>query len=197
MTYQADRPFTFYFVRHGVTEPNFKGLRCGGDLDIPMMDIGCDQAYLLAKQLQRMNLGINTIVTGSLIRTRQTASIISGVLDNLPVEVEPLINERQLGVWNNQSIEATEELLRNRVTPPGGESEEAFAQRISIALEKLRPKLDRKALLVSSKGVGRILNSLLGGVDRMTVGNGEVVEFAVAPNASGLATVRVNRPHQL
>ena len=197
MTYQADRPFTFYFVRHGVTEPNFKGLRCGGDLDIPMMDIGCDQAYLLAKQLRQMNLGISTIITGSLIRTRQTASIISGVLGNLPVEVEPLINERQLGVWNNQPIEGTEELLRNRVTPPGGESEEVFTQRVSGALEKLRPKLDRKALLVSSKGVGRILNTLLGGVDRMTVGNGEVVEFAVAPNASGLATVRVNRPHQL
>ena len=197
MTYQADRPFTFYFVRHGVTELNFKGLRCGGDLDVPLMDIGCDQAYLLAKQLKSMNLGISTIVTGSLIRTRQTASIISGVLGNLSVEVEPLINERQLGVWNNQSIEATEELLRNRVTPPGGESEEAFSQRINIALEKLRPKLDRKALLVSSKGVGRILNTLLGGADRITVGNGEVVEYAVAPNASGLATVRVNRPHQL
>jgi len=197
MTYQADRPFTFYFVRHGVTEPNFKGLRCGGDLDIPLMDIGCDQAYLLAKQIQRMDLGISVIITGSLIRTRQTASIISGVMGNLPVEVNPLLNERLLGVWNNQSIEATEELLRNRVTPPGGESEETFAQRINGALEGLRPRFDRKILLVSSKGVGRILNGLLGGEGRMTVGNGEVVEFAVAPNASGLATVRVTRPHQL
>jgi len=197
MTYQADRPFTFYFVRHGVTEPNFKGLRCGGDLDIPLMDIGCDQAYLLAKQIQRMDLGIGVIITGSLIRTRQTASIISGVMHNVPVEIEPLFNERQLGVWNNQSIEATEELLRNRVTPPGGESEETFAQRINTALEQIRPKLDRKALLVSSKGVGRILNGLLGGEGRMNIGNGEVVEFAVAPNASGLATVRVAKPHQL
>src|SRR5206468_7239950 len=41
MTYQADRPFTLYFVRHGITEPNFRGFRCGGDLDLPMMDIGC------------------------------------------------------------------------------------------------------------------------------------------------------------
>jgi probable phosphoglycerate mutase len=52
MTYQADRPFTLYFVRHGVTEPNFRGYRCGGDLDLPLMDIGCDQAYLLAKQIE-------------------------------------------------------------------------------------------------------------------------------------------------
>ena len=53
MTYQADRPFTIYFVRHGITEPNFRGFRCGGDLDLPMMDIGCDQAYLLAKQIEQ------------------------------------------------------------------------------------------------------------------------------------------------
>jgi probable phosphoglycerate mutase len=197
MTYQADRPFTFYFVRHGVTEPNFKGLRCGGDLDIPLMDIGCDQAYLLAKQLSRMGLKIGLILTGSLTRTRQTASIISGVLGNVPVEIEPMLNERQLGVWNNQSIEATEELLRNRVTPPGGESEDAFARRVCDALEKIRPQLERGVLMVSSKGVGRILNGLLGGEGRMSVGNCEVVEFAVAPNASGLATVRVARPHQL
>ena len=80
MSYQADRPFTLYFVRHGITEPNFRGFRCGGDFDLPMMDIGCDQAYLLAKQIEKMNLHIGVIVAGSLLRTRQTASIVSGVL---------------------------------------------------------------------------------------------------------------------
>ena len=30
MPYRADRSFTFYFVRHGITAPNFSGLRCGG-----------------------------------------------------------------------------------------------------------------------------------------------------------------------
>ena len=121
MTYLPDRPFTMYFVRHGVTEPNFRGLRCGGDLDIPLMDIGCDQAYLLAKQIEKMNLGIGVIVAGSLIRTRQTASIISAVLGNVPVEVEPLVNERRLGQWNNRPIAETEAQLAARVTPPGGE----------------------------------------------------------------------------
>ena len=74
MTYESDRPFTIYFVRHGITEPNFRGFRCGGDLDLPMMDIGCDQAYLLAKQIEKMHLRIGVIIAGSLIRTRQTAA---------------------------------------------------------------------------------------------------------------------------
>ena len=196
MSYQPDRPFTLYFVRHGVTEPNFRGFRCGGDLDIPLMDIGCDQAYLLAKQIEKMNLRIGVIVTGSLIRTRQTASIISGVVGNVPIEVEALFNERRLGQWNNRPIAETEELLKAKVTPPGGESEDEFAKRIATALDHLRPMLDRRPLLVSSKGVGRVLNGLLGGQDRMQVGNGEIVEFSVAREPAGMV-LKVARPHQI
>jgi broad specificity phosphatase PhoE len=196
MTHLPDTPFTMYFVRHGTTEPNFRGLRCGGDLDLPLMDIGCDQAYLLAKQIEKMELGIGVIVAGSLIRTRQTASIISGVLGNTPVEVEPLLNERRLGQWNNRPIAETEAQLAARVTPPGGESEDEFAARVALALEALRPHLDRRPLIVSSKGVGRVMNMLLGGEGRMQVGNGEIVEFAVAGGA-GQSTLRVGRPSQV
>ena len=195
MSYQADRPFTLYFVRHGITEPNFRGFRCGGDLDLPMMDIGCDQAYLLAKQIERMHLRIGVIIAGSLIRTRQTASIISGVLGTVPIEVEPLLNERKLGQWNNRPIAETEDMLKRGVTPPGGESEEQFTARVALALEHLGPHLERHPLLVSSKGVGRVLNNLLGGTDRMAIGNGEIVEFAVATN-SGEASLRVSRSYQ-
>ena len=195
MTYQAERPFTLYFVRHGVTEPNFRGYRCGGDLDLPLMDIGCDQAYLLAKQIEKMNLRIGVIITGSLIRTRQTASIISGVLGNVPIEIEPLFNERRLGQWNNRPIAETEELLAAKVTPPGGEAEDDFQRRVSAGLDNLRPHLARRPLLVSSKGVGRVLNGLLGGEGRMQIGNGEIVEFAVARD-HGAQVLRVARPHQ-
>jgi probable phosphoglycerate mutase len=191
----TDRPFTLFFVRHGITEPNFRGFRCGGDLDLPMMDIGCDQAYLLAKQIEKMNLRIGVIIAGSLIRTRQTASIISGVLGTVPVEVEPLLNERRLGQWNKRPIADNEEMLKQGVTPPGGESEEQFKARVALAFEHLRPYLERRPLLVSSKGVGRMLNAILGGTDRMAVANGEIVEFAVAPNA-GEPSLRVTRSYQ-
>jgi probable phosphoglycerate mutase len=194
MTYLADRPFTLYFVRHGITEPNFRGFRCGGDLDLPMMDIGCDQAYLLAKQIEKMHLPIGVIIAGSLIRTRQTASIISGVLGTVPIEVEPLLNERRLGQWNNRPVADTEDMLKRGVTPPGGESEEQFTARVALAFEHLRPHLDRRPLLVSSKGVARILNGIFGGTERMAVANGEIVEFAVAPNA-GEPSLRVTRSY--
>ena len=81
--------------------------------------------------------------------------------------------------------------------PPGGESEDQFRARIALALDNLRPHLERRPLLVSSKGVGRVLNGLLGGQGRMNVGNGEIVEFAVSRTASAAAPqLRVTRPHQ-
>jgi probable phosphoglycerate mutase len=195
--YQADRPFTLYFVRHGITEPNFRGFRCGGDLDLPMMDIGCDQAYLLAKQIERMNLRVGVIIAGSLIRTRQTASIISSVLGMVPVEIDPLLNERRLGQWNNRPISETEDMLSKNVTPPGGESEEQFTARIEMALANLKPHLDRRPLIVSSKGVGRVVNNLLGGHERMQVGNGEVVEFSVSKSGAAQPQLRVSRLQQV
>ena len=193
MNQQSDRPFTLFFVRHGVTEPNFRGYRCGGDLDIPLMDIGCDQAYLLAKQMDKMNLRIGVIVTGTLVRTRQTASILSGVLGNVPIEIDPLFNERRLGQWNNRPIAETEEQLAAGMTPPGGESEADFRARIDKAMGNLQPMLERRPLVVSSKGVGRVLNVLLGGQGRMQVGNGEIVEFVVSRHA-GESVARVSRP---
>ena len=57
------------------------------------------------------------------------------------------------------------------------------------------PARARRPLLVSSKGVGRVLNGLLGGQGRMQVGNGEIVEFSVAPG-TGASALRVSRPAQ-
>jgi len=189
-------PFTFYFVRHGITEQNFKGLRCGGDVDVPLMDMGCDQAFLLAKQILHMDLGIGTIVASSLIRTRQTALIISGVMGGLPVEVEPLFNERRLGEWNNRPIEETEDLIRKKVPPPGGETEEQFTERIGRAVDRVLPLLPRRPLIVSSKGVGRILNTILGSEERLLVANGEVVEFTGVAESDGTVSLQIRRPHQ-
>ena len=197
MTFKIDRPFTFYFVRHGVTDLNFKGLRCGGDMDIPLKDLGCDQAYLLGKQIEQLELGIERIVASDLIRTRQTALIMSGVLGGIPIETEPMLNERHLGEWNGKPIAENEKLLAQGVTPPGGESEGQFTERIERALEKLRAQFARRTMVVRSRGVGRIVNTVMGGEGRLAVANGEVVEFSGVPADGGGFRLRVHRPHQV
>jgi probable phosphoglycerate mutase len=197
MTFTIDRAFTFFFVRHGVTDLNFRGLRCGGDMDIPLKDLGCDQAYLLGKQIEQLDLGIERIVASDLIRTRQTALIMSGVLRGVPIETEALLNERHLGEWNGKPIADNEGMLKKGVTPPGGESEEQFTDRITRALGNLRTHFDRKILVVSSRGVGRIVNTVMGGEGRLAVANGEVVEFSGVPAGPGAFKLRVHRPHQV
>jgi len=197
MSFSIDRPFRFHFVRHGVTDLNFRGLRCGGDIDIPLTDLGCDQAYLLGKQIDKLGIGVEQIVASNLIRTRQTALIMSGVLGGVPLETEALLNERHLGEWNSRPIAENEDLLKQGVTPPGGESEEAFAARIARALEKLLPRFTKNTLIVSSRGVGRIANTILGGDGRLAVANGEVVEFAATAVPEGGYRLKVHRPHQV
>ena len=83
------------------------------------------------------------------------------------------------------------------MTPPAASRKEEFTARVARALEALRPLLERRPLLVSSKGVGRIMNVLLGGEGRMQVGNGEIVEFAMRRDSSGRLAVAVSRPHQV
>lgn len=194
MSFRLQRPFNFYFVRHGVTELNFRGLRCGGDLDIPLTDIGCDQAYLLAKQIQKMDLGIDCILAGSLIRVRQTAHIINGVLGGLPMDIVPELNERAIGEWNRKTMAETEDFIARKVPPPGGETEEQFSARVDIALARIVAHSDQRPLVVSSKGVGRMINTRLGGEGNMHVSNGEIVEFMVSVNGEGTQALGVRRP---
>jgi 2,3-bisphosphoglycerate-dependent phosphoglycerate mutase len=194
MSFRLQRPFTFYFVRHGVTELNFRGLRCGGDLDIPLTDIGCDQAYLLAKQIQKMELGIDSILCGSLTRVRQTAMIINGVLGGLPMEEIESLNERKIGEWNRKTMAETEPLIQQRIPPPGGETEEQFRARVSLALDAVTAHSNQRPLVISSKGVGRVIHALLGGEGNLAVSNGEIVEFVVAMNGEGQQTLTLRRP---
>ena len=52
-------------------------------------------------------------------------------------------------------------------------------------------------LLVSSRGVGRIVHSVLGGEGRLAVANGEVVEFAAVAAPGGGFALQLHRPHQV
>lgn len=165
------------FVRHGATSANLAGLRCGGDLDLPLTDLGRAQAVDCASRLARLQPPIGLIVTSDLKRTRETAAYISAVLPHVPVLVEPEFAERMLGEWNLKPIAATQPWLEARCTPPGGESDDEFADRMARALRKLKRRLHERPLLVGSKGVARMLGELVGLPERLELGNCVVTEF--------------------
>lgn len=165
------------FVRHGATAPNLAGRRCGGDLDPPLTDIGRRQVEALARQLAVLSVPVDVVVTSDLQRTRATAAIIADALGGLPVVVQPAWAERRLGEWNLRLIDETHEALLAGHTPPGGESNADFTQRIAAAARGLGPLLARRPLLVGSKGVARVMGELCGLPDRVDMDNGEMCRF--------------------
>ena len=144
---------TLLFARHGATEPNLAGLRCGGDIDPPLTALGRQQAVALAQAVKALAEPPDLIVTSDLQRAQDTAAIVRAALGAVDLVVQPAFRERRLGEWNLQPIAATESLLASGHTPPGGESADDFTERIEAALDALLPLLPRRVLLVASKGV--------------------------------------------
>lgn len=173
---------TLWFIRHGATQPNLDGLRCGGDLDVPLTAIGREQILSAAQALATRDMHLDLIVTSPLQRTRESASILGRVLGGLPIVLHGGFKERMLGRWNLQPMNDTEESLRSGVTPPGGESAVAFHARIQWALSTmLQEHPRRRILLVGSRGVGRVLRETLGdGVTGAATRNAEWLAFDLA-----------------
>lgn len=188
---------SFWFVRHGETEDNRRGVRCGGDRDPPLTALGEQQARTLAQQLLGLDIGV--IVTSPLQRTRRTAELIAEAIGGVPVQSEALFIERSLGQWNGLTAAETEASLKAGQTPPGGESEAAFCARVARALESLRPQLQRRPLVVSSRGIARVLHQLTAapgarwGFPAQPMGNCELFEFHLrreAPDRLGACSPR-------
>jgi 2,3-bisphosphoglycerate-dependent phosphoglycerate mutase len=168
------------FLRHGATAANLAGLRCGGDLDLPLTNIGRQQAHQAALLVQQLKLPIGLIVTSDLSRTRETAEIIAQVLPGVEIVIEPELAERRLGEWNLRPISETQPWLAARCTPPGGESDDEFVDRIARGVRRIKLQLPRRPLLVGSKGVARAMGELVGWPQRLELDNGEIAEFDLA-----------------
>jgi probable phosphoglycerate mutase len=174
-----------HFVRHGATAANLVGLRCGGDIDLPLTDTGRRQALSAGRALLEQHLPIAHIVTSDLQRTRETASLIAGVLGahgHLPrVVVEAGFCERLLGDWNLTPTADTEIAMRAGLVPPGGEANDVFHARIAAALDKVRPLMHQPLLVVGSKGVARVLGEISGLPGRLALDNGVLCRLELGP----------------
>ena len=177
------------FVRHGATQPNLDGLRCGGDLDVALTDIGRAQARATALHLAQSGLPIGLIVSSGLQRTDETAAIIARQLPGVPIITLRGFVERHLGEWNRRSISESEPWISGGLTPPGGESNGDFLQRIRQALQALTPHWPappQRPLVVASRGVGRALGELTGRPGVLHLANGQVDHFDLT-RCAGLA----------
>lgn len=112
---QYNQNMNVYFVRHGQSEGNLKGLHQGPE--VPLSQNGKEQAGVLAKRLK--NIPIDIIYASPFIRAKETAEIIANEL-KLPIEYWEDLKERKrptelegLHIDDPKAIEIKDQLAKN------------------------------------------------------------------------------------
>jgi probable phosphoglycerate mutase len=151
-------PTTLLLLRHGETphtrERRFSG---SGGADPELTEAGHQQAAAAADWLAARG-GIDAIVCSPLRRTRQTAAAVGDRL-TLSVSEDADFAEADFGAWDAHSFAEVRErwpaeldawLGSLDVTPPGGESFAAVAQRVDAGRDRLLRDLAGKTVVVVS-----------------------------------------------
>ena len=149
---------TIVLIRHGETDWNVIG-RYQGQADPPLNSNGIQQAHQLAKELSQSS--IDVIYTSPLLRTKETAEIISAESGIQQID-EPRLMEIHQGDWQTRLRSEIEDLYPELfaawettpwdVSPPGGENLNEVQIRVYDAVDDILSRNpDRKIGLVTHR----------------------------------------------
>jgi probable phosphoglycerate mutase len=129
-------------VRHGETEYTARRLYSGRG-DAALTPRGLAQARAVAERVAP----VAAVVTSPLSRCARTAELIAEAAGDVPVRVDPDLVECDFGKWEGLSFAQVNErwpaqmqawLASPAVAPPGGESFDEVALRVSRAVQRVR-----------------------------------------------------------
>jgi probable phosphoglycerate mutase len=148
-------PTITILLRHGQT-PMSVQKRYAGRSDVPLTDLGVQQAAAAAKRLA--SVGLDVIVTSPLLRAVQTAEEVA-TATGAPVVTDEGFRETDFGawegltfaeVWERWPAELTAWMADPAVAPPGGESFAEVSERVTDALYRVLAARERQAVLIVS-----------------------------------------------
>ncbi len=169
-------------VRHGETIWNAEH-RLQGQTDIPLSDVGVQQAHRLAARLAGDT--IDAITSGDLQRALDTAVIIAEP-HGLSVRADPRLRQSHRGRWEGLTYAEIEQLYPDTfhgITPPEGETQESVRTRVGSWLADLRrDQVHQTVLAVSHGHILRVLIALALEIDpaeawRFETGNAALTEI--------------------
>lgn len=151
-------PVPFWFLRHGETDYNARGLSQGA-LDISLNENGRAQAEAAAPLL--VGRGIVAIYSSPMIRTRETSDILNKAL-NVPVIYDEELREVIFGGMEGKPLHPWfADWMAGTYTPEGAESFAEISERVQGVLTRLLAR-PGPILIVAHGGVFRALRGVLG-----------------------------------
>ncbi len=177
-----------YFVRHGETVWNTKGIM-QGRLDSDLTEKGVEQAKKLSEQLK--NVDFTAVYSSELGRAYKTANILKG---NRKIQVKRIgqFNENSFGIWEGMSFEdiylkypeESEKFFKN---PAQYDANLINAETLKEALERFLNGIEKIKNMHSNGNVmvvshGTVLNLFFNHVE----GNGieKFSENEIVPNST-------------
>jgi ribonuclease H / adenosylcobalamin/alpha-ribazole phosphatase len=148
-------PTVTLLLRHGQTSMSVER-RYAGRSDVPLTDVGVQQAVAAAKRLA--SAGIDMIVASPLLRAVQTAQEVAAAT-GVAVVTDDGFRETDFGAWEGLTFTEVRERWPSEVTawladpdvaPPGGESFTDVSTRVTAALHRVLAGREGQRVLVVS-----------------------------------------------
>lgn len=171
-----------FFVRHGESVANTKGIFAGQRDNSPLTEKGREQAKQAAIDLLRKKLKLKKIIVSPLIRAYETAQIIirHASLQNVEIIVEKRIAEYDMGSLTGTPYRKI--TSKELVVAENAEDPQKFMDRVHSLLEEII-NTNETILIVSHAGVGRIIEAKKKGLPASTfydldpLPNAQVIEL--------------------
>ena len=173
----ASRQTHLYFVRHGETDSNVRGL-LHGVTDVPLNDLGSRQADLIAERIAGLD-GLDRIVSSPLQRALNTARAIQR-RSGLPLRVYERLKEMNFGAaegvpfdqlgdrYPDQSALFLDPLAED-ARYPGSESRAEFFQRVERTVDDIANQYLGQHIVVVAHG--GFISAMLGALLRENANN--------------------------
>ena len=147
-----------FFVRHGESEANTKGMFAGQRENSPLTKKGREQAKQVAFDLLSKEIKPQRVIVSPLIRSYETAQIIihHAKLKDAKIMVEKRIAEYDMGSLTGTPYRKI--TSKELVAAENAEDPQKFMDRLHSLLEEII-NTNEIILIVSHAGVGRIIET--------------------------------------